>query len=339
MLKYLPIISLSFVLLTLTGCSSDDEEGPAWFPQTATHSSCMALQGNVRHVEVYNEELEMTEVKADFDASGRCIAWDATGVPEEETTPSKAKSMGSGWLSTPARYHYTYNEKGQLVSVVRQPLGGEAEHFTITYGKHHLWLPLPFPIASLAPYMVQGIESITSEHYHLVCDGVEAHAEQRILAWMSLRETTDFVFENQKAVEQHARLYSTAADGSETQIQRTRTFFEYGARQLQRTLEVTVDDEGNQEKTEVVFSPQRPYQLLQKRFYTGMEMTPLYETGYQYDEAGRLISVEDASGDGFFEMPYTQAYRSFDRMGNWSSALKTYSEEESYHLSQQIVYW
>ena len=339
MLKYLQIISLSFVLLSWMGCSSDDEEGQTCFPQTATHSKCMALQGNVRHVEVYNEELDMTEVKADFDASGRCLFWDATGVPEEENVPSKTKSMGSGWLSTPARYHYTYNEKGQLVSVVRQQLGGETEHFTITYGWHQLWLPLPFPIASLSPYMVQGIESITSEHYHLVCDGVEAHADHQILSWMSLRETTDFVFENQKVVEQHARLYSTSADGSETQIQRTRTFFEYGTNQLQRMLEVTVDDEGYQEKTESIFSLHRPYQLLQKRFYTGMEMTPLYVTGYQYDEAGRLISVDDKSGDGFFETPYTQAYSSFDRMGNWATALKTYSEEENYHLTQHIVYW
>ena len=340
MLRYSKLLSLLVLFIVIVGCSSDDTDGTIYVhPLMKPQCSMMGFMGKIHGVSIHNAEMDMVELKAEFDAAGHCIYWDATGVADDEESLSMAKSIGSGWLSTPARYSYVYNEKGQLVSVACEQLGGEVEHFEITYGDHQLSLPLPFPVGTLYPFMVKGIKNISSEHYQLLCDGSKAFSEQKILSWMSLTEKSEFVFENQKVAEQTSRLFSSVGNHQDTQLQRKRIFYEYDSDVLKRLFEITVEEEGNQEKIETLYDTSNPYRVKQRRFYIGLETIPLYETDYIYDTVGRLVCVKDDSGEGFFEVPYTLQYIAFDEFENWSNAIRTYSEDEKYTISQKIKYW
>ena len=322
-----------------SACTSDSGEACDMPPATLTQAAMTGYRGAVKHIEVYNRDDDFTELRADFDAQGRCLQWDVTGISAPETQQAQPLGAGSGWISAPGNYRYVYNAGGQLTAAVRSGFEGETEHYALTYGAHSCLLPLPFPVAGIPCFMVRGIERIESENFHFVCDGTKASAERHILSWMRLKEKTAYQLDNGRVTEQTTRLYRCTPQEGEEQIQRTRTFYTYQGEVLTRMLQVTVDSEDNQEKTESVFDVVHPCRLLCRRFYAGTDATPLCETVYRYDEAGRLIEVSDPSGDAFFEAPYTWQYGESDPYGNWTSSVRTYSEGTQAHLTQTVSYW
>lgn len=323
-----------FILLAgafLAGCSDGDggkNNGPESSVWELSAADYLLLKGKVTHVvetstdnSTPDDPYTMTLLDARFDASGRIVSYNPTGVDYSE--PAPIHSTRAGWES-PSACEFTYDGLGRMDRVVSHTLGElEATTYTITYGDHQCYLPVPFAVMDKPLWLLRGVTAIAgSDGYALQCDGKSATADYPE-SWSGRRQVvTSF------KGDYPARSVAVTTQRGET-TQTVTTTYGWGADgRLLRTSAVTELPEEDPSTEVVEYDTRLLCSPVRKSFSSGNEV--LSEIAYDYHGNGLPSAARYIQGSEseWFGQPFTMEYSDEDAQGNWLKCKKTIPSEE-----------
>lgn len=327
-------LAICLAALAVAACSDGDGPGTKnpgrkapW--ESYTHARLLRLKGPVKtldqHTEIDGETY--TTLTAAFDAAGNCLAYNATGIDPEAATYD--------WGVEASWYEYAYDASGRMTAATRYEVGSEPEEFRITYGSHSSYVPAPFPLGEIEPFMLRGVTKIESANYLLTADGTTATADRTGSGWGPATDHTDYTLENGFPVSALTVYTRNGEEGS-----RTSTLYTYDRNWLTRLEETTSypgSDGSDTQTTVTEFSTQWPCTRTSQEARLGDSATPEYRMEYAYGENGLPKSAIYVQGS-FFEQEFEQHYNAYDAVGNWTSSTKA-SEGQELLLTQTPVYF
>ena len=327
MKKKIHVLLVAFFALLSVGCS-DFEYGTSIPPTHWYHAQLLGFYGAVHTIAIHDATASQQLVDAEFDAYGRCVRWNDTGVMNRSDYSTRA------WGSETAWYEYKYNAEGAVVEVRKYVLGGDVETFRISYGNHTINVPAPFPLGNL-PCWIAGVSRIESEHYTLTCDGKSVKAERRMYDVQNEVWKSQFHFQQSTVTEEDIQIYTIAEDGEQKLSRRRRVLYDFSGPTLNRIIRIDTDEDGHKVRFETLYNgnTMRP---LRRKLFSGDEQQPTYEAVYEYDYRGRLTVVRDEKE--FFETPYTIKYQTEDMQRNFLTATRTMGDQVQ-NLQSTITYW
>ncbi|MEG0993662.1 MAG: hypothetical protein RR303_04990 [Bacteroidales bacterium] len=157
------VLSLAFVCC-MNSCQKEEagvedmSEKVAFYEQS--HRTVMQIKGLVKEIREYNadpqfEEEKMLSAVIAFNEAGNIASYDPTGMEEEIST---------FWIPVNVeRYEYDYDEYNRLRKIKVMPLGEEPAIYTLIYGEHSTYIPLPIEIKPIGEWLVKGLVSVESE--------------------------------------------------------------------------------------------------------------------------------------------------------------------------------
>lgn len=318
--------------LLLAGCSDGDgckNNGPESSVWELSSADYLLLKGKVSQVVETSTDTSnpddpytMTLLDARFDASGRIVSYNPTGVDFSESAQSL--STRAGWEISSA-CEFAYDGLGRMNSVVSHTLGElTAITYQITYGDHQSYVPVPFVVMDKPLWLLRGVTAITgSDGYTLQCDGVTATADYPE-GWSGKRQVSVF-FEG----EYPARSVSVTTLRGET-TQTATTTYTWGANgRLMRTSVVTQIPE-EEPSTEVVeYDARLLCSPVRKSFSSGGEVQA--EIAYDYHGNGLPSAARYPVGSEseWFGQPFTMEYSDEDAQGNWLKCKKIIPGEDT----------
>lgn len=192
--KCLSIVSA--VLLTV-GCEksenrTEDELATKLFYEQS-HRMHLGLKDAVKEVREYKIELASNPIQNDsvliavytFNEKGNLIAYAPSGEQKEAQTYWIPMDLES--------YEYDYDAQNRLVQVRKITNYTEPVVYTLTYGNHSTYLPLPFELKPIGQWLVKGLVSIESSELHYSFDGEKLIFEKEERGMIESEEVT---FEN-----------------------------------------------------------------------------------------------------------------------------------------------
>lgn len=315
------LVPALMLALACTSCESDNEGGPVPAPKVFWDTpvrEMMSIAGPARRVKTQavmpGESEPFILSSCEFDERGRLVKYDPVGLftTFEYNIPTTASEYG-------------YDAGGRLSTITVLDFGGE-KTYTLTYGDHGNYVPLPLNMGDLRICLVKDLVGVTSS------EGEE------LLVWengMAVTETksftgttrTELTFENgypkqatSTGVSETTTLYSWNEDGSPAQ-----------------TEESTPDS-----RIVTTFSTVAPgYPAVEEIYRPGEGGELLARLEYLYSDRGDLAKVwyPDSEKAGF-TLQYEDDYLEFDTRGNWTGARRTYLDTgEQLELVRAIDYF
>lgn len=160
------------------------------------HCRLMGLKGKPKEMierRIQEEDGETFEVpyKYYFNEKGNIIKYDPFGETEAE----------SRWIPVDARINtYQYDDKDRLVVATFHTVGIEDDEvYTIEYGDHNLYVPLPFAVGTIDFILQKGVKSVKINGKKILeCDGskVEYSNEESIGIFNKVFVTGTYLYGN-----------------------------------------------------------------------------------------------------------------------------------------------
>lgn len=336
------VAAVVFATLFASGCSDDNTPGPGkpgntdkteW--ERFTHAQLLKFKGGVKQARMFYtfaEEEAILKLDIAFDAQGRCTVYDPTGI--EFSDESAVYGLATrDWGVASTRYTYSYDAAGRMIRVTRYEVGADPVVFVITYGGHNAFVIAPFPLGDITPFMLQGVASITSANYELICDGTTATQIAAVIGWprSSIDETT-WTYETTLPVKAETTTVSIQPDGSRGEvISRAETSYTYRKNWLNRveTTTTTILDEETSavEKATTEFSAEWPCTPVFREI-SGNDPDLNFRIEFTYMDNGQPKSAKIVSGQSFTEEEFEQHYVDYDNAGNWIKAVRTLIQGE-----------
>lgn len=327
-------LAICLAVLAAVACSDDDGPGTKPFQRQApwesyTQAQLLKLKGAVRTVRqqsLFDGEPYLL-LTASFDAAGRCLSYNPTGIDPQVATYD--------WGVNSIWYEYAYDASGRLTRVTKNEVGADPEIYGITYGNHNSYVPAPFPLGDIEPFLLKGVTRIESPNFLLTSDGTQAVAEKAGTGWGAANDRTTYVLENGMP-----RSAVTVSSRNEEEMSRTATTYTYDRNWLSRIEQTTVYPESDGSDTQVAvteFSDKWPCTVTSREVCMGGSTEPEYRMVYTYGENGLPKSAEYVTGS-FFEDEFRQHYNAYDAAGNWTSSTKSVSDSEIV-ITQELGYY
>lgn len=342
-MKFLSLIAFLGLSMGLAACSSEDEPGQQGGDGSGnesasvlwdhSHAYFMGLNGNpTRMVErrIQEEDGERVEIPYvyDFNAQGNLTKYDPSGIDVSE----------SRWVPVDARiYTYQYDEAGKMTGAQVQTIGAAEDNqtYTVEYGDHELYVPLPFAVGTLNMVLLKGVTAVKlNGNTLLTCDGVRtvSYSYQDGVGFMKL--TVEGIYHYDDGHPYPVSLEETQKMGETVVSKKTvkYTFDDKGFLLSSETLtdmsgEYEAADESYYKKETITYNEGRymePKEAVVDYVNTieGMQSEYHYTLQYWYNDKLLLAGVtktpkDAASGDAAEE---SYSYDSFDAQGNWTGA-------------------
>lgn len=339
-------VCLALAAIAGTGCSEKEGPDPQYNPrpvwETYSHARLMKFSGVVQQVTTVEGtgEESNTLLDARFDGSGRLLSYNPTGIElePEQMAPVTRWGVAVTW------FDYAYDTTGRLTSVTKYEVGADPEVFTITYGTHTSYIPAPFPLGDIEPFMLRGVTRIQSTAgYTMTCNGSTATATQSRTWPPVLSETTLTI---SRGVPANALTIEYANQGGVKgeERSRTETSYTYERNWLvgMESAKTYSDGDGSDDYRLVTqYSTEWPCTLSVRERYLGQSQTPEFRIEYRYAENGQPLGAAYTIGtyEGeFFEQPFEQRYTNYDEKNNWITAIRTVDATEI-PLTRTLTYF
>lgn len=323
----IPVLMLG---VACTSCNSENEEAGPTLPETTPVfwetpvREMMSLAGPVHTATTQVVMTGATEEETgyfflnskEFDAQGRLTKYDPIGL------------TGTFEYDVPTLVsEYTYDGQGRPISITTSEFG-QGTTYTLTYGDHDNYVPLPLNMGDLRIFLVRGLESVTNTttgESLLTWEGDKAITTKKSFPG---KITTEITFENgypKSAVStgliSTTTLYTWNEDGSPLRI-----------------------EESSEESRSVTsFSTNVPgYPSMEETYAAGEGGELLTQVEYLYSDKGDLAKVwcPDSEAVGFFVQQYQDDFQQFDAQGNWTAGTRNYLDTgEQYSIVRQISYY
>lgn len=341
-------LSLLSVFIAGVSCEEQNQEHSSPMGVQTSDATLLGFGGCPKVVTISDNE-QTTWFRAEFDEKGRCLKWNDTGIFDEEEVAEEVSgrqrvlSQHSRWEFAMdfAWYEYRYNQKGRLCEVIKHSIWGENEHYLITYSSHRLWTVAPFPLGGLRPYLLQGVESITSARFNYQFDGKRATARRIIPEGLPPEiQLSEFEFdEGGRVTDVYTTTYVDVEGTMGTKLRKEHHLYQYTSKGILKSMtEVTTNQEEQQEHVITDFDTSHPLHPLTKRHFAGVPTSLKEEMQFTYTSKGLLWEAKYTTGENFFlEMPLQHQYSDVDRHGNWTNLRRTI-EGETFLYKQQIDY-
>lgn len=315
------LVPALMLALACTSCESENEEGPVAAPKVFWDTpvrEMMSIAGPVQRVKTQavmpGESEPYILNSCEFDAQGRMVTYDPVGLYTtfEYNVPTKASE-------------YSYDAQGRLTSIKTIEFGTETT-YTLTYGDHGNYVPLPLAMGDLRIYLVKDLVEVASSEGEVLLSWEDGKAVTESKSFTGTTRT-ELTFENgypkqatSTGVAETTTLYSWNEDGSPARIE-----------------ESTPDS-----RTVTTFSSVAPgYPSAEETYRAGEGGELLSRLEYLYSDRGDLAKVwyPDSEKAGF-TLQYEDDYQEFDAQGNWTGAQRTYLDtEEQLQLVRVISYF
>lgn len=319
----------------LVACSDDGSDIPAlpsgvrkpvWAEYT--HAQLMRLQGEVRTVREYitDQEMEIDLLTASFDASGNCTSYNPTGID--------AGAVTYGWGQEAAWFDYRYDASGRMIEATRYVVGAEPSVYTIEYGAHESYIPMPFPLGDIEQLMLRGVTRVESEGYLLTSDGQSAASDESIGGWFSYDISTSVIIADGLPVSGES---IWVQHGEEAK--RIVTTYTYTDNWLSECRVVTRVPEEDDRIETTGYSSSWPCSPVFREIKQGVSVAPLQRVEYSYTENGfpkDAVCTEGVLLDAGEE--FKQWYNGYDALRNWTSSTKDIDGTEVI-ISRRLSYY
>ena len=250
----------------------------------------------------------------EFNKQGNILSYCPTVI---ESSPS------TRWIPFDmATYSYQYNSTGALISLEKAEPGCETIVYTLTYGSHQTYIPLPFPLANIPFFLVKGLESVTSNQGldYRFANGQISYAEH---SFFGTKEISYAFASNYPSTR------TEVIKRGETLLETETTTYQFApAGALQRIHKESFSAEEDLiVETEVLYSEQLLLSPTTERRTSVRDQEVITEQlTYSYFQNGRLNSIkksllENQNGH-IVEVPIENAkeshiYAETDAKGNW----------------------
>lgn len=365
-MKSLFLIAFLGLSVGFVSCNSDNEtlpeEGQPVQPgdsdgETASdilwdnsHDYFMGLKGHpVKMVEkrIQEEEGERIEVPYVyfFNEQGNLTKYDPSGISEQE----------SRWVPVDARvYTYQYDEAGKLAEAGIQTIGAPEDDLTYTleYGSHDLYVPLPFSVGTLDFVLQKGVTEVKENGVSiLTCNGTNtvSYSSEEGMGFFKLKVEGTYRYDGHKYP---VSLEETKSMSGVTVSKKTvkYTFDENGFLLASETLTDMSGEyempEGSCYRKEVLTYQPGGYMMTQKAVVDyvntidGMEGENHYTLQYWYNDklllTGITKTVSDSTAGEDAEESYS--YASYDAKENWTEARYRWNTDvDESHLTGEFT--
>lgn len=315
-----------------------------------SHAYFMGLNGNLtRMVEkrIQEEEGERVEIPYvyDFNAQGNLTKYDPSGISISE----------SRWVPVDARiYVYQYDEAGKMTEAQIQTIGAEEDNltYTIEYGNHELYVPLPFAVGTLDMVLLKGVTAVKLNGSPLLtCDGTNtvSYSSEEGMGFMKLEVEGTYHYEGHKYP---VSLEETKSMG-ENVVSRKTVTYTFDDNGFLLSSEMLEDMSGEYEapkgscykKENITYNEGRymePKEAVVDYVNTieGMESENHYTLQYWYNDKFLLTGItktpESTEYGESAEESYS--YSSFDAQGNWTEGHYWWNTDvDEMHLTGNFI--
>lgn len=156
------LILLFLVFGTFFSCNNEEEveRSEELTFQDWPHAARLKLLGNVSKVRNYTQSSSYGDVRylasvMTFNESGNLTAYDPTGDDDNITR---------GWPSIRKdKFTYEYDDQNRLSKIVVASGGRKTNSYTLAYGTHSVYVPLPFDFKPFGEIYLKGLISVKDE--------------------------------------------------------------------------------------------------------------------------------------------------------------------------------
>lgn len=321
------------VLLTLIACSCSDSEdytNPQYSIWDLPHSSFLSLKGPIKSVHeiITEDELRLSLLEIRLDQRGMLTYYNPC-IYEIESAQNASKPTTYGWGVVSYAYTYGYNGAG-LLSTVQQSGEGELINYTIEYGSHGAYVPMPFEVGDMKFFLIKNVTKVSGDNgFVFTCDGKQAESTVDN-GWTGI-VTTHYDF-NEAGYPTKCKT-TTARGETESLVETTYTWGDKDA--LVKTESINPDD---QTREVVDYSPYLLHEPIKKRLYMDNATEPAQTLYYDYSKDGDLTDKHYGVDETGFESTFKNAYSEYDKHGNWNKRVKN-EDGMSQESKRTIVYY
>lgn len=295
------------------------------------HSNLMGIKGNPKgfvEKRIQEEDGEKFEMKYvySFNEKGNLVKYDPFGDTD----------LKSRWIPVDARIlSYQYDDEDRLVVATFHTMGvdGDDEVYTIEYGNHELYVPVPFAVGTLDLVLQKGIKNVKQNGKKILeCDGVSSvtYSNEESMGFSRLTVEGKYSYENSN----YPTSLLETKKAEDLLISKRNVVYDFNDKGYLRKQEITVDMSGEYDAPEGSFFENKvieykdnasmsptvvSYQKVSK--IEGMEGEERHSLKYMYDDKGLLINIirisEIPEGENAQE---SYSYSEFDETGNWVKA-------------------
>lgn len=330
---FIPVLMLG---IACTSCKSESEEAGPSLPEPSPVfwetpvREMMSLAGPV-HTATTQVVMGATEEEAgyyflnskEFDAQGRLTKYDPIGL------------TGTFEYNVPTQVsEYAYDGEGRLISITMSEFGQETT-YTLTYGDHDCYVPLPLNMGDMRIFLIHGLESVTNKttgEKLLTWEGDKAITSKKSFI---ITTRTEITFENgyPKSAISYPESVGSTDEATTTTLY---TWNEDGS-------PLRIEESNAESRSVTTFSTNVPgYPALEETYAAGEGGALLTQVEYLYSDKGDLAKVwcPDSDATGFFVEQYQDDFQQFDAQGNWTAGTRNYlSTGEQYSIVRQISYF
>lgn len=321
------------------------------------HCRLMGLKGKPKEMierRIQEEDGETFEVpyKYYFNEKGNIIKYDPFGETEAE----------SRWIPVDARINtYQYDDEDRLVVATFHTVGvdGDDEVYTIEYGDHDLYVPLPFAVGTIDFILQKGVKSVKINGKKILeCDGSKVeYSNEQSAGFFKVLVTGTYMYENSDYPTSLSEIKTVGESVNSTDNVKY-SFSEKGyllkeEKQSDMSGEYGKPEGSYYEKTVREYYPDRylaPKNVTFERQSSikGMEINLKYSLQYWYNDKNLLTGIvrtDDLEG-GTNGAEESYSYSEFDEHENWVDAtywLNTDVDEThitgNFTVKRSFTYW
>lgn len=280
-----------------------------------------------------------------FNAQGNLTKYDPSGISVQE----------SRWVPVDARvYTYQYDETGKLAEAQIQTIGVEedTQTYTVEYGSHELYVPLPFSVGTLNFVLRKGVTAIKENGASLLtCDGTNtvSYSNEEGMGFFKLKVEGTYHYDGHKypvSLEETKSMEEVIVSKKTVNY----TFDENGFLLASETLTDMSGEyeapEGSCYKKETITYNEGRYMEPKKvvvdyvNTIEGMESENHYSLQYWYNDKFLLTGITKTVSDSTLgeNAEESYSYTSFDEEGNWTEARYRWNTDvDETHLTGNFI--
>lgn len=368
-MKILYTILLACSLVVVSSCKEDETlgenppltENPDENQQDQisefTHCRIMGLNGKPKEMierRIQEEDGETFEVpyKYYFNEKGNIIKYDPFGETE----------VKSRWIPVDARINtYQYDDEDRLVVATFHTVGVEDDEvYTIEYGDHDLYVPLPFAVGTIDFILQKGVKSVKiNDKKILECDGISKveYSNEEAAGFFKVLVKGTYLYENSS----YPTSLSEIKTVGESVISTNNIKYYFNEKGYIQKEEILSDLSGEYEMPEGSYYEKTVREYYSDRYLAlksvaferrssieEMEINLKYNLQYWYNDKNLLTGIvrTDEQGGNTDGAEESYSYSEFDDYENWVDAkywLNTDVDEThitgNFTVKRSFTYW